>query len=120
MEGLNVNGAREIKKRALIYETFKTKQIDVLFLHVTHSCAENEGDWRREWEGEVVLSHNTSLSGGVGFLFSRSFSPVSMEVEHVIMGRLLLIKLGLNNLMCFFINVYAPTNGSERKLFLEK
>ena len=72
--------------------TFKTKQIDVLFLQETHSCPENEGDWRREWDGEAVLSHNTNLSGGVGFIFSRSFSPVSMEVEHVIMGRLLLIK----------------------------
>ena len=38
------------KKRALNYETFKTKQIDVLFLQETHSSAENEDDWRREWE----------------------------------------------------------------------
>ena len=64
MGSLNVNGAREAKRRALIYETFKTKQLDVLFLQETHSCCENEGVWRREWEGEVVLSHNTSLSGG--------------------------------------------------------
>jgi hypothetical protein len=28
MGSLNVNGARETKKWALIYETFKTKQID--------------------------------------------------------------------------------------------
>ena len=84
---------------------------------MTHSCAENEGDWRREWEGEVVLSHNTNLSGGVGFLFSRSFSPVSMEVEHVIMGRMLLIKAWFEQFNVVFIDVYAPTSGTERKPF---
>lgn len=78
---LNVNGAREERKRALIFQTAKIKHIDVLFLQETHSDVFNETDWRKEWEGEVVLSHNTSLSGGVGFLLSKSFSPVSLEVE---------------------------------------
>ena len=96
------------------------KQIDVLFLQETHGCAENEGDWRREWEGEVALSHNTNFSGGVGFLFSRSFSPVSMEVKHVIMGSFLFIKARFEQFNVFFINIYAPTNGTERKLFLGK
>ena len=45
---------------------------------------------------------------------------MSMEVEHVIMGRLLLIKARFEQLNVVFINVYAPTNGTERKLFLEK
>ena len=50
----------------------------------------------------------------------KSFSPVSMEVEHVIMGRMLLIKAWFEQFSVVFINVYAPTNGTERKLFLEK
>jgi hypothetical protein len=56
-----------------------------------------------EWEGEVVLSHNTNLSVGVGFLFSRSFFPVSMEVEHVIMGKMLLIKARFEQFNVFFL-----------------
>ncbi|TWW54086.1 Transposon TX1 uncharacterized 149 kDa protein ORF 2 [Takifugu flavidus] len=42
-----------------------------------------EADWEKEWEGQVLLSHNTTLSGGVGLLFSRGFTPSSLEVEHV-------------------------------------
>ena len=57
---------------------------------------------------------------GEGFVFSRSFSPVSMEVEHVIMGGMLLIKAWFEQFSVVFINVSAPTNGTERKLFLEK
>jgi len=59
---LNVNGAREEKKRALVFETAKMKRIDVLFLQETHSDVGNEADWSREWE-ELILSHNTTLSG---------------------------------------------------------
>ena len=117
---LNVNGAREQKKRATIYETAKMKRIDVFDLQETHSDSTNEADWRREWEGEAILSHNTSLSGGVGFLLSKSFTPVSMEVEHFIDGRLLLMKAWFNLFNAVFINVYAPTIGTERKLFLQK
>ena len=44
----------------------------------------------------------------------------SVQVEHVIIGRLLLIKARFEQFNVVFINVYAPTNGTERKLFLEK
>ncbi len=61
---LNVNGAREVKKRALVLDTARSKRIDVLFLQEVHSDQGDEGDWEKEWEGQVVLSHNTTLSGG--------------------------------------------------------
>ncbi|KAA8593148.1 hypothetical protein FQN60_009264 [Etheostoma spectabile] len=56
-----------------------------------HADYNNEAEWRREWEGEVVLSHRNSTSGGVGILFSKSFSKVSIEVEPVVEGRLLVV-----------------------------
>lgn len=89
---LNVNGARKEKKRALVFDTARRKNVDVLFLQETHSDESKEADWIKEWEGQVVLSHNTTLSGGVGFLFSRAFNPTSLEVEQVVKGRCLLAK----------------------------
>uniref|UniRef100_A0A674N027 exodeoxyribonuclease III n=1 Tax=Takifugu rubripes TaxID=31033 RepID=A0A674N027_TAKRU len=117
---LNINGAREARKRAKAYETAKNKRIDVLFLQETHSSDSNETDWRREWEGGVFLSHSTAVSAGVGILFSRSFNPVAVTVEHVVQGRCLLVKAAFSHLTVVFINIYAPNNGAERKLFLEK
>lgn len=96
------------------------KGIDVLFLQETHSDSTNEADWRREWGGEVLLSHNTNLSGGVGFLFSRSFTPVSLEVKHIMEGRLFLVKARFDLFIAVCINVYAPTIGTDRKLLLLK
>ena len=34
---LNVNGARDVKKRACIFETFKLKKMNVMMLQETHS-----------------------------------------------------------------------------------
>ncbi|TWW80183.1 hypothetical protein D4764_10G0012130 [Takifugu flavidus] len=81
------------KKRALVFDTAKRKRIDVLFLQETHSDCGIEADWEKEWEGQVLLSHNTTLSGGVGLLFSRGFTPSSLEVEHVTATMQSLIQL---------------------------
>lgn len=116
---LNVNGARVVQKRASIYESMMMKHIDVLFLQETHTDSSNEADWRREWEREVVLSHKSSTSGGVGILFSKSFTPVSIEVEHVLEGRLVVVKAVFEKFNVVFLNVYAPTTGPDRVCFLQ-
>ena len=116
---LNVNGAREVKKRALVLDTARRKRINVLFLQEVHSDRNNEGDWEREWEGQVALSHNTTLSGGVGILFSRRFTPSSLEVEQVVEGMCLLVKAKFETFTLVFMNIYAPNNGAERRSFLE-
>lgn len=117
---LNVNGARDARKRAAIYEAAKLKRINVLFLQETHSDSVNEADWVREWEGEVFLSHNTALSAGVGVLFSRNFNPATVQVEQVIPGRCIVVRAVFEHFTVVFINIYAPNTGTERKAFYEK
>ena len=116
---LNVNGAREVRKRALVLDTARSKRIDVLFLQEVHSDQSIEGDWEKEWEGQVALSHNTTLSGGVGILFSRRFTPSSLEVEPVVQGRCLLVRAKFDTYTLVLVNIYAPNNGPERKRFFE-
>ncbi len=75
---LNVNGARDFKKRLMLNELMKQKNLDIFMLQETHSDGENAADWEKEFEGLTVLSHNTSVSAGVAVLFSKSFNPLSM------------------------------------------
>lgn len=70
-------------KRALVFDTTRRKHVDMLFLQEMHSHEHTEHDWDKEWEGHVVLSHNSIASRGEGPLFSRSFTPTSLEMEHV-------------------------------------
>ena len=65
------------------------------------------------------ISHKSSSSGGVAVLFSRGFLPSSCVTENIIEGRLLKIQAVFENEKMTFINVYAPTIGTERVFFLD-
>lgn len=88
---ININGARTDAKRASLFKLCELKKLDVLFVQETHSDSKNEGDWRREWPGQVFLSHKQSNSAGVGILFSKAFSPQSVELHHVMAGHVLMV-----------------------------
>lgn len=57
----------------------------------------NETDWRREWDGEVVFSHFSRISGEVTLLFSRNFMPKSHVVEEVMRSRLMVVRAWVSN-----------------------
>lgn len=50
MGHLNINEARQARKRVVLFETAKTKHIDVLFLKEMHSDRGSEADGIREYE----------------------------------------------------------------------
>ena len=115
---INVNGARDIKKRMLLFELMRLKRIDVLFAQETHCDEKNEIDWKREWEGLSVLSHKSSTSGGVAILFSKHFIPLHFEVEEIVKGQCLKVVAKFEATTMFFFYIYAPTVGANRLLFL--
>lgn len=115
---LNLNGAADIRKRMQLYELMKLKSVDVMFVQETHSDRSGETDWRSEWDGEVVLSSLTSVSGGVAVLFSKKFLPISYELKEVIGGRLMMVRAKFECFTLTFINVYAPNVGSESVLLI--
>lgn len=117
---LNLNGARDVRKRADLFELSQQKKVDVFLVQETHSDLKNETDWLKEWDGLALFSHNTSLSGGVAILFSKSFLPQSYVVEEIIKGRLLKVRAAFENDFFVFICIYSPTLAMERMCFLDK
>lgn len=116
---LNMNGAREGKKRFHLFETIRQKKVHVLFAQETHSDEINASDWAREFDGLAILSHLSSTSGGVAILFSNSFIPCSYQVEEVLKGRLLKVRAQFENCFFVFISVYVPTRAIKRMCFLD-
>ncbi len=95
------------------------KNIDIAFLQETHSSSDNVVDWMKEFSGIPVLSHSSTLSGGVAILFSRNFKPISYDVNEIIKGRLLKVRATYETFVFVFICIYAPTAPVERLLFLD-
>ncbi|KAL6456611.1 hypothetical protein MHYP_G00351550 [Metynnis hypsauchen] len=104
----------------MFYELARQKRADVFFLQETHSDPVNAVDWAKEWDGLVILSHNSTVSGGVGVLFSSHFIPHSYTVDDILPGRLLTVRACYENETFVFICVYAPTVGVERMGFLDR
>lgn len=40
-----------------------------MLLQKTHSEIKNEVDWKREWDGQIILNHKSSISGAVAVYF---------------------------------------------------
>ena len=115
---LNLNGARERSKRAAVFESIRQNRVDVLLAQETHTDTSNAADWAQEFDGLSILSHNTSNSGGVAILFSRSFTPISYQAEEIVKGRLLKVRAQFENIFFVFLCVYAPTKATDRMVFL--
>lgn len=111
---LNLNGARTDFKRATLFKCVDIKHIDIV---ETHSCPKKESDWRRAFNGELILSHRSSLSRVVGILFARRCLPVFFTIDEVISSVLLKVKAVSENVKLALLNVYAPTNPVERIAF---
>ena len=115
---INIRGARTDVKRAALFKLSELKKLDVLFIQETHSDSRNEADCRREWPGQVFLSHKQSNSAGVGILFSRAFSPQSVELQHIMPGHALMVKALYEKVKLVFLCVYAPVLSTDRIGFL--
>lgn len=95
------------------------KNLDVMFVQETNSDVVYESEWKKQWPGEVILSHEASNSGGVGVLFSKGFRLCSFEVEEIMSGHILKIKVQYEHTKLIFVNVYAPILAGDRMRFLD-
>lgn len=111
---LNINGGRDMHKRALVSEIIEQKKLHVIYLQETHSDVGNEVEW---WKGQYKLSHKTNLSAGVAILFSPDLRVTVLSTEEPMNGRLLVVKADIDGEIYYFINVYAPNVGFERLMF---
>ena len=111
---LNINGGRAPARRAAVAELGRSKHLDVLFVQETHSSVDNQVAWGLDWGGQVVLSHGNNLSAGVGVLFSRHLHPTDVAASEPEPGRVQVVRATIRGSPFIFINVYAPTSGTER------
>lgn len=117
---LNLNGARDMRKRVSVYDLMRMKHLHVLMVQETHSDGSVEIEWKRDWEGEVVLGHLSRTSGVVALLFSKNFLLESFDFQEVVKGRLMVVKAQFECFRIAFVNVYAPNIGLDRDCFFHK
>lgn len=84
----------------------------VSFLQDTHTVANDELTWLREWERGFYMAHLNSNSSGGAFPLAPTFQLEILNVQEIIPGRLLYLVVCLDEVPLHFINVYVPRIGA--------
>ena len=117
----NVNGLRNAKKRQNIFNWFSKQNVDIVLIQETHcENKQNEDEWKKDWKGNSFWSHGTNLSKGVAFLIKDQATLKTLAYDIYEAGRLISLKLDINDQKIQILNIYAPNNPSERKKFIKR
>ena len=104
----NVNGLGDVKKRRQILKWVRDNKISICLLQETHSTKQTENYWRAEWGYEAFFSGDSSNSSGLGILINNNFDGKDMSVTELIIGRLMILKIKIQDLEITIVNLYGP------------
>ena len=115
---INVNGIAKLPKREKVFKYLLDSNFDIYLLQETHLPDVMQGKlWENQWGGRTLWSPCTNRSAGVGLLLHHG-SAIEI-IDHIsdTDGRVITVKLKLNEQTFQIINVYAPNKHSDREAF---
>ena len=116
---LNVRGFRNNNKRCKVFNMLHLEALDVIFLQETHCCNIKEAKmWGCQFNGKAFWSFGSKHSCGVAILLRSHLNFKVLNFDFDCKGRYLVLDVQINGKEFRFINVYAPNNSGERKLFI--
>ena len=109
---LNVRGLRDENKRRDIFQHYRAR-CDVLCLQETHSDVESSAVWANEWGSrQIVLSHGTSQSRGVGIFINPKTKCVVKQKHMDEEGRFAYVVLEVAETKICVASIYGPNKDS--------
>ena len=110
---MHVKGISNFKKRRTIFTWCRKKNADVISLQETHSKKESETQWKREWSGNLLLSHGSPNSCGTAILIRNSFDCTFLSPIIDPSGRYIISKIQVGDKVYVLVNIYAPKKDED-------
>ena len=107
---LNVRGIRNPKKRKSMFNWLNRHNSHIVFLPVDA--------WSKEWGGTFFANHGSNHSRGILIGIKNTIDLKSVKVYDDSKGRLLGVKISVNDSLYYLWNIYAPNDVNDRKHFL--
>ena len=79
---LNVRGLSNFHKRRAIFSWCRKQKPDLIFLQETHSTAERQDQWRKEWGASVLFSHGSTNARGVAVLIRNGLN-ITIQLSEI-------------------------------------
>ena len=109
---LNVRGLRNGLKHRKIYKYLKDHRYDIVLLQETHCTNKDNCFWASEWGNRSIFSNDKSNSAGVAILLTSKVAKSVHEIKCDTDGRVVMVKLQINEEYYGIVNIYAPNHDS--------
>lgn len=113
----NVNGLRNVNKRAQIMTLLKHDKYDIVLLQETFADIELIEEMKKQWQGDIYFSNAGILRRGVAIMVGPSWKSKVKFCRRDEEGRLLHVSVICDDVKYNLLNIYAPNQVAERKLF---
>ena len=113
IRALNVNGIQCKKERDLVFFELTKYNHAILLLQETHTSALDEKYYKNIWGPNVYFSHGTTNSKGVCTIIPKTFQGSSEIIFSDLEGRILIVKICIDNEEFILCNIYAPISSME-------
>ena len=115
---INVRGLNDSARRWNIFTSLKNVNCDFFCLQETRCKADSIKQWSREWPGKSYWSPTKNVySSGVAILVHPNCPCEIVEDKQDNDGRVISLRVKLNNTIYQIINVYAPNKDSHKNFF---
>ena len=117
---LNINGMKERIKQSQLKHTLNSHNFDILFLQETHIDSMSlANSLKTQFNCDCYWSIGSNRSAGVGTLIFPSLNFKVEKFELDIEGRFLFVDLLIDSIPYRLMNIYAPNNEKDRKIFFQ-
>ena len=115
---LNINGLQNDNKRLDLFQQLKNKAFDIIFLQETHTIPETSLKWEKDWTGKSIWhSGPNPKASGIAILFKQNLNFDIIRYETDSDGRIIKCFIQIQDQIFQLINIYAPTNPKNKKIF---
>ena len=117
---INARGLGSPLNNNLLFDLIEKSVCDICFVQETLVSSEaNIKVLSRRWLGRSYWPPSIDKQGGVAVLFSPKCSGEVVSWKKDSNGRIISILVRIDGVDLNFVNIYAPTNRTDRKLFYE-
>ena len=115
---LNINGLHDDRKRHKTYDFLNNRKNDITLTQETHSTPEWSRKWKNEWTGKSIW-HTGPIpkSSGIAILFKEKSEIEIIHTNKDKEGRIIQCNIKYEQEILQIINIYSPTNPTDRKDF---
>ena len=117
---INSQGLRSDDCQQSAFNFFKRYKYDIIFIQETHWTDNKQLVIQQNWDGDIIFNHGTVNACGITILIHARLDFQLQQIKRDSHGRILAVKITIDDSVINLVNVYAPRLDTKRRSFFEQ